>query len=445
MIRMVRYVGVILVIALFPPAIAAQTIAKATYQKNLHADIKPLTIGSKVPDIFFGNVLNYKTKTARLSDFKGKLVILDMWSTWCTSCIAGFPKMESFQKEFGNKVQILLVNPHPGKYDSEEKIKETLAKNKERTGYYPGLPIPMHDSVLNKYFPHDSVPHTIWINGEGVVVGITGSLEVTRENISAMLEGRSVGLPVKDDWAFDSEKPLLVDDNGGKSGDFVYRSMFTGYKGNIGFESGLRTNANKEVIGYYELNKSLRTMISSAYAEILNNTSASKTILEVKNPAAFSWDFREENAFCYDLTIPPTPSELFKPVSFLKIDLKRFFNISVRIEKRQMKCYVFKASPELSKAFTRNSTADYDLEAKSIKKYIHNYSVKELLKILDYYLNKPSFDETGIDVHIDINFPDHFDFSDADKLLHFLKKIGFKVYEEDRELDVVIISDKYSN
>ena len=60
---------------------------------NKH-EIKPLKIGDKVPDIEFKNIINYKSKTARLSDFKGKLVILDFWGTWCTSCIAAFPKME---------------------------------------------------------------------------------------------------------------------------------------------------------------------------------------------------------------------------------------------------------------------------------------------------------------------------------------------------------------
>jgi cytochrome oxidase Cu insertion factor (SCO1/SenC/PrrC family) len=94
----------IICIALFGSlSLAAQPIAKSTpgnassELKNAPPEIQPLSIGDKVPDIQFENILNYKSKKAKLSDFKGKLVILDMWSTSCTFCIAAFPKMEELQ------------------------------------------------------------------------------------------------------------------------------------------------------------------------------------------------------------------------------------------------------------------------------------------------------------------------------------------------------------
>lgn len=57
--------------------------------------ILPLTIGDKVPDIVLNHVINYKAGDIKLSDFKGKLVILDFWSSWCGACIALFPHMDS--------------------------------------------------------------------------------------------------------------------------------------------------------------------------------------------------------------------------------------------------------------------------------------------------------------------------------------------------------------
>lgn len=46
-----------------------------------------LTVGDVMPDITFNNLVNYKSSSAKLSDFKGKLVILDFWATTCLSLI----------------------------------------------------------------------------------------------------------------------------------------------------------------------------------------------------------------------------------------------------------------------------------------------------------------------------------------------------------------------
>ena len=83
--------------------------------------IKALTIGDTVPDITITNVYNYPASTIHLSDLKGKLVILDFWSTWCGACIEAFPKMEKLQKEFGDQLQVILVNTYEG--DTIQRVK----------------------------------------------------------------------------------------------------------------------------------------------------------------------------------------------------------------------------------------------------------------------------------------------------------------------------------
>src|ERR1035437_6360766 len=49
-------------------------------------------------------------KNIRLSDYKGKVVIVDFWATWCAPCRKGIPDLIEIQKEFGKKVVVIGIS-----------------------------------------------------------------------------------------------------------------------------------------------------------------------------------------------------------------------------------------------------------------------------------------------------------------------------------------------
>ncbi len=58
-------------------------------------------------------------KTVKLSDFKGKAVLLDFWATWCPPCRASIPGLEKLHKNYNGKgLVVLSISLDEGDWDS---------------------------------------------------------------------------------------------------------------------------------------------------------------------------------------------------------------------------------------------------------------------------------------------------------------------------------------
>jgi thiol-disulfide isomerase/thioredoxin len=57
--------------------------------------------------------MSFKTdnSTIKLSDYKGKVIYLDFWASWCIPCRKSFPWMNELQKRYGSKgFKVIAVN-----------------------------------------------------------------------------------------------------------------------------------------------------------------------------------------------------------------------------------------------------------------------------------------------------------------------------------------------
>ena len=46
----------------------------------------------------------------KLSDYAGKPIIVNIWATWCPPCRAELPHFDKFYKEYGDKIQFMIID-----------------------------------------------------------------------------------------------------------------------------------------------------------------------------------------------------------------------------------------------------------------------------------------------------------------------------------------------
>ncbi len=408
------------------------------------SEIKPLKIGDSIPYALWSMALQMVkagqegSTTVTLNDYRGKLIILDFWATWCGACIEGFPKMEQLQDKFKSELKVILVNAKTTG-DSEKKVSAYLEKREKYTGKKMGLPYLVQDTVFSKLFPYRFVPHYVWLN-DGTVQAITSSLEVNDENILSMISDKTSAIHTKKDIIdFNSRKPLFNDGNGKLGEAGIYRSSLTKYIEGIGHRGGKNIDENKMVVRYYLLNTPLINIYREAFPDLLavpNN----QLIIDVKEPAQFAEGTSSyDNLYCYEIIVPPTTMDNI--LAYLRADLTRVFRVSVRKEKRTGDVWVLTATKKVSNILSEGGKPTWLIDKSSKEKYIRNKPISAMVDLLNAFSPIPVIDETNISSSIDILLPSQLYEGDMEQVRRYFLRYGLILTREQREIDFTIIND----
>ena len=143
--------SILLIIALLPASVLGQTVKAPQF---------------KLTDI--------NGRTVRLSDYRGKVVLINFWATWCPPCRAEMPYLVQLQRDYAKQgLQIIGIT-----YPPETKTRVRRFARSLKVNY----PIILGTREIKaRYSSEETLPLTVVINRNGAISDIISGILLPEE------------------------------------------------------------------------------------------------------------------------------------------------------------------------------------------------------------------------------------------------------------------------
>lgn len=407
--------------------------------------IQPILAGDLMPDEFWDIPVTHIMKgdiwKASLKRYKGKLIILDFWATWCSPCVASIPKLDSLQSRFKNDLAIIPVTS-----ESSFVVSSFFAHMRKSTGR-TGFSV-VDDSILKRYFPHQVLPHYVWIGKDGMLKGITEGNQVTAFQIQQILNNQSGILKQKANHTYAYNEGLSLFENWKQSreSEFILNQTFTGYmNGAKGKQVFKRDN---DRIRLLLLNTTLKKFYAIAYMGIGPHLFNLKPHirLSVRDSSAFTsnlsgdayLEWAGENTYCYDVEVRKADSAL--AFALLRQNLEHRLPYKAVLKQEEVACLIL-INPTGVDLRSKGGAPAFSIDAFHFS--IQNQPFAHLLNRLKLAWQNDGrklIDESGITGNVDIRLDARL--TDFNAVKRVLNEIGLDIIEGKRKIEVLHITDR---
>lgn len=139
-------------------------VMKAAYQYKLDE----LTLYAKGLPAYNFFLYDTKENLYSLSDFKGKVVVLDLWAMWCAPCLAEKPHFIKIEEEYKNREDIIFIGVSVDGLSRKDVWKNFVAKK----GWKNIELLSNFDESIMKYYKIEGIPRFMIFDKEGKIVTV---------------------------------------------------------------------------------------------------------------------------------------------------------------------------------------------------------------------------------------------------------------------------------
>ena len=109
--------------------------------------------------------------TVNLSEFTGKIVLVNLWATWCEPCLREMPSLARMQLRLGDKITVVAVSEDRGGSKTVEPFIDKLELKSIKTYLDP-------KSTAERAFKVQGLPTSVLIDRQGRILGrVEGAAE----------------------------------------------------------------------------------------------------------------------------------------------------------------------------------------------------------------------------------------------------------------------------
>lgn len=422
-------------------------------------------VGDTLEEYTFTDLRNYKESKVKLSELRGKWLILDFWSQNCSACLKSFPKMNDLHLKYQRDITVIMIGITESrkKLSGENQERESSTKqlfNRLQKLYDLQFTVAF-DSVLAHKYGVKGLPFILVVDPLGKVRLTTHSL--SEQDISNLLASGSTQLKTltgNEDF-FELQE------------DYQKKKNVNPFKNQKLFSSKLST-INEEDTATIEAidfdNANMRATKAALYDGVLAiNKSTAKALFNVayfgktriypsnrKDHLKYSIDFVFETAdslkllenikYSYQSIIPASRSSpnLFKKI--LQKDLEIYFGLKGTIEKRHMPVYFLKVIDEkkASKLVTHGLTDRFTHDSNVPKAHqlvFNDVSMESFSYVLSQLVigRYPVINKTNFETNIDLDLRAYiYDLNEVQKAI---AEFGLKLERGTQEMDALVLRD----